>query len=281
MNGQQTHNTANHWFPYWKCAPVKYKPAQPVMPVIHKDAETFIRKQLYIDPDPKQTWLLKEKHSRMLINCSRQWGKSTITAAIALHRLLTEPGKTILVVCPSQRQSAIFVGIVKGFVTDLGMRVRGDGENRCSVLLPNGSRIIGLPGRSGHMIRGFRNVIMLIVDEASRLPDHVFFSAYPAVSQSKADIWALSTPYGKQGFFYNCWANGGDEWERLSAPATECPRIGAEEVEKARRLMGDDWVRQEYLCEFVDIEGTIFDRDRIEEAFTREIDVLGGPEWSG
>jgi hypothetical protein len=250
------------------------------MPAIEPDALAFVRNQLGIEPDPKQAWILTGRHERLLINCTRQWGKSTITAAAVLHRLLTEPGKTVIVLCPVLRQSSIFVGIVKGFVRRLGIKVRGDGENQVSVRLPNGSRVVGLPGRSGDRIRGFHDIAMLVIDEAARLADPVYFSAYPMVTQSEADIWALTTPLGKKGFFYNSWAHGGEGWERLQAPATECPRISAHALERARIDLGDEWVRQEYLCEFVDLEGSIFSRQRIEDAFKSSVTVLGGDIWN-
>jgi phage FluMu gp28-like protein len=40
--------------------------------------------------------------------------------------------------------------------------------------------------------------------------------------------------------------------------------------------MGEEWFRQEYLCEFLDVGGALFDRDTIERAFTHEIAPL---EW--
>jgi hypothetical protein len=270
--------------PYWESlqpSPAAYAGgAQPTMPAIHPDALTFVRTQLGIEPDPKQAWILTGRHERLLINCTRQWGKSTITAAAVLHRLLTEPGKTVIVLCPVLRQSSIFVGIVKSFVRRLGIKVRGDGENQVSVLLPNGSRVVGLPGRSGDRIRGFHDIIMLVIDEAARLADPVYYSAYPMVTQSEADIWALTTPLGKKGFFYNSWAHGGEAWERLQAPATECPRIPAHALERARLDLGDEWVRQEYLCEFVDLEGSVFSRQRIEDAFKDSVTVLGDAIWN-
>src|ERR1700692_819990 len=45
-----------------------------------------------ITPDPWQRDLLLSRDAYLLLNCARQTGKSTTVAAIALHRLLTEPG---------------------------------------------------------------------------------------------------------------------------------------------------------------------------------------------
>ena len=51
------------------------------------------------------------------LNCTRQWGKSTVTAAKAIHQAQHEAGSLTLVVSPSARQSGEFVrkaGSVRG-----------------------------------------------------------------------------------------------------------------------------------------------------------------------
>ena len=63
----------------------------------------------------------------------------------------------------------------------LGMRVRGDGQNEVSILLPNGSRIVGLPGREA-TVRGFSGVSLVVVDEASRVPDAVYGAVTPMLA---------------------------------------------------------------------------------------------------
>jgi len=49
----------------------------------------------------------------------------------------------------------------------LGIRTRGDGSGRVSAVLPNGSRIVGLP-ESEETIRGYSAVSLLLIDEAAR-----------------------------------------------------------------------------------------------------------------
>ena len=88
----------------------------------------------------------------------------------------------------------------------------------------------------------------------------------PTRAVSNGDIWLMSTPAGKRGFFYEKWANGGDRWKRVTVPATECPRIPAEFLEEEREDMGAAWFSQEYLCEFVDDGSGVFDRDVVEAA---------------
>jgi hypothetical protein len=91
---------------------------------------------------------------------------------------------------------------------------------------------------------------------------------------SDGDMWLMSTPFGKRGFFYETWAHGGAEWLRVHVPATECPRIKKSFLEEQRRLMGDMWFRQEYMGEFVDNGAGIFGRDLVEAALDRSLAPL-------
>ena len=54
--------------------------AQAVEPVL------FAREGLGFDPDPTQERLLNAGIRRGILNCTRQWGKSTVTAAKAVHQ---------------------------------------------------------------------------------------------------------------------------------------------------------------------------------------------------
>ena len=82
------------------------------------------------------------------------------------------------------------------------------------------SRIVGLPQVETN-IRGFSNVSLLLIDEASRVPDNVYRALRPVLSASDGDLWLMSTPNGKRGFFWDAWARGGDDRQRVEAPANE------------------------------------------------------------
>src|SRR5687768_12459171 len=126
--------------------------------------------ELGIVPDGWQRDLLGSSSDRVLLNCSRQSGKSTMSALIALHRALYHPGSLVLCLAPALRQSQELFGKVLGFYRELGRPVAPQGERKLSLELENGSRIITLPG-SEKTIRGFSGVSLLVVDEASRVDD--------------------------------------------------------------------------------------------------------------
>ena len=234
---------------------------------VEGDAVAFARGQLGFEPDAAQAELLRSRSKRVVLNCSRQWGKSTVAAVKALHRAWTVPGSLVVVGSPSERQSAELLRKARALARGLvgSGRLRGDGTNRTSLALPNGSRIVGLPDQPA-TVRGFSGVSLLLLDEASRVPDETYVTLRPMLAVSGGDLWLLSTPGGKSGFFWEAWELGGEEWARFRGPATECKRISAEWLESERRALGDRWFRQEYLCEFVADGSALFDREAILEA---------------
>ena len=78
---------------------------------------------LGIEPDPWQNELLRSSSDRVLLNCSRQSGKSTTSALLALHRALYYPDSLILCLAPALRQSQELFSKLAGFYRDLGRPV--------------------------------------------------------------------------------------------------------------------------------------------------------------
>ena len=85
----------------------------------------FTRQRLGFDPNPLQESVLRGGR-RGILNCTRQWGKSTVAAAKAVHRAYCRPDSLILVLSPGARQSGEFVRKAEEFVSRLGIKVRGD-----------------------------------------------------------------------------------------------------------------------------------------------------------
>ena len=187
-------------------------------------------------------------------------------AVRAVHRAISVPGSLILLLSPCLRPSGEFLLKAEEFVSRLGIKVRSDGNNRSSILFPNGSRIVGLPQNEAK-VRGFSKVSLLLIEEAARVHDVLYRAMRPTLAVGNGDLWMMSTPNGQRGFFYEEWAHGGGEWERISVPATECPRIRPEILEQERRTGDDAWFRQEYMCEFGEIEGRTFSQESIDAAF--------------
>ncbi len=241
------------------------------------DAALFARTRLGFLADAQQLAVLQSSAKRGILNCSRQWGKSTVTAAKAVHRAYTRPGCVVLVASPSERQSGEFIRKAAGMVRRLGIRSRGDGDNAISLVLPNESRIIGLPGTDA-TIRGFSAVSMILIDEAARVSDDVYMALRPMLAVGDGDLWLMSTPCGQRGFFYEAWRDEGGDWMRVSGPATECPRISAAFLVQERRTVPLAVFSREYMCEFTGDGTEYFDRLLIEDALDEGITELEIPQ---
>ena len=237
------------------------------------DEVEFARTRLGFRPDERQAEVLRSTAKRGILNCSRQWGKSTVTVAKALYRVFTVPESLVLVSSPSKRQSAEWMRKAKRMLMRIGVKPRGDGDNAVSLMLPNGSRIVGLP-RMEDTIRGFSAVSMLVIDEASRVSDEMYEALRPMLAVGDGDLWMMSTPRGKSGFFYETWEHGGPDWLRVRGPATECPQISKRFLEEQRRVMGADQFRQEHMCEFVGRGMGVFDRELVESMLDDDVEPM-------
>lgn len=172
-----------------------------------------------ITPDPWQRDLLLSREPHLLLNCARQTGKSTTVAAIALHQLLATPGALVLLVAPAERQSHELFRKVLAAYQALGQPIASIKSNQSELELKTGSRLVALPGRE-ETIRSFSGVDLLILDEASRVPDDLYRSVRPMLAVSQGRLLALSTPFGPRGWFYEEWIGAGP-WQRIHIPWTD------------------------------------------------------------
>jgi len=138
--------------------------------------------------------------------------------------------------------------------------------------LTNGSRIISLPGKE-ETVRSYSGVRLLVIDEAARVPDTLYYSVRPMLAVSGGKLVCLSTLFGQRGFFHQEWTKGLG-WERTKIIAAECPRISPEFLAEEQRPLGSFWFRQEYGCEFLASEDSLLDPEVVDKAFDLEVEPL-------
>ena len=109
------------------------------------DPVAFAVERLDFTPDDWQAKVLRSSGRNILLNCSRQAGKSTTTAIIALHEAYFRPDSVILLISPSLRQSRELFAKVCGFMRKLEPRPILEEDNRLSFTFSNGSRVVSLP----------------------------------------------------------------------------------------------------------------------------------------
>jgi hypothetical protein len=131
---------------------------------------------------------------------------------------------------------------------------------------------VSLPGDEKN-IRGFSGVALLVIDEAARVADSLYYSVRPMLAVSRGRLVALSTPFGKRGWFHEEWQGGG-AWERVRITAEQCSRISPEFLAEERRALGERWFRQEYGCEFCACSEALFSEEDIQAAFVNDLPPL-------
>ncbi len=224
----------------------------------------LLMRRIGLEPDPWQAELLRSPGKQSLLLCTRQAGKSTSTASLAVHTALYQPGALVLL-SPSLRQSQELLLKVSNFYAALGKPVAEREASALRLILANDSRIIVLPG-SEATIRGFSGVSLLIIDEAPRVDDALYFSMCPMLAVSGGWLVALPTLFGKPGFFFDAWQNGGPSWKRTKINAYQCPRISEQFRDEERQALGSAGLPKNTCAASRRSKGQLFSAKSIDNA---------------
>lgn len=194
-----------------------------------------------------------------------------MAAAAVIEALFYAPA-VVLILCPAERQSKELFRTAIAMLQKLGAAIIPDSLTTTSVDLPNGSRIIALPSTEKN-VRGFSSIALLIIDEASRVPDELYLSVLPMMAIVNGRIACLSTPFGKRGFFHDAWVSK-ETWERIMVTAPENPRLTPAFLEDMRGKMPTAWFRQEYFCEFAETTNAVFSYEDVKNAMSADVKPL-------
>ena len=244
-------------------------------------------------PDAWQAEFLHSKSLDIIINCSRQTGKTRMAGTKAAHFARYLPKSVILIASHTQKQATF----VQQWVTRATQQaqpsaaealkwrrirevdveeidpVTGGGKIvRRSVLsleLANGSVVESVPA-SSDTVRGY-SPHLIIVDEAAYVPDDVYDAIRPMRAEHPVQLVLLSSAGFKQGFFYREWIGDDPDWQRIQVLADDCPRITPEFLAKERtKMTSEDMFLREYYCKFMEREGGIFPEDQINDMFIHD-----------
>lgn len=232
-------------------------------------------------------------HKGHLLLCTgRQVGKTYIMARKVSERLLSQPKCRIIVVSLTEDQAKLIIVMILDYLEKLNYslidRKAKNKPTQNRIILKNGSSVIARPvGNTGDAVRGFTGDV-LVIDEASRMPDLVWTAARPVLLTTAGEVWMCSTPYGKQGYFWEAFQNKNNKYKVI--------HISSEEVIKTREIC-ETWTEkqrdaaikfleeerkdmtalqygQEYLGLFLDDLKQFFEDELIEKACILERDPL-------
>ena len=210
------------------------------------------------------------KHNGNLVLCTgRQVGKTTIMARKAVDYMINNAGSKIIIVSLTEDQAKLIIVMMLDYTEKKNRKLIARGKNKPTqnkLNLTNKSSAIARPvGTTGDAVRGFTGDI-LIIDEASRMPELVWTASRPTLLTTGGQIWMCSTPHGKQGYFWEAFQNKHDKFKVFHISSeeviqerpitqgwTESKRVEAIRfLKEERKDMSELQYGQEYLGLFLD-----------------------------
>lgn len=224
-------------------------------------------------PHPGQRAIMDHPARFRVVACGRRWGKSEMAAHAALERALAEPGVTVWWVAPSYDQANAY-GFDKMIPLLSPDIVAGEPKRTKprSIELVTGSEISFRSAEREDSLRG-PGLDFLVIDEAGSVPERAWTEELrPALSDTLGEMLAIGTPRGRN-WFYRWFQRGQSDdhsdvasWQ---APTYQNPHVPDSEIDDASDDMPERAYEQEYLAEFVDDSGGVFEavRERVVEDY--------------
>jgi hypothetical protein len=207
-------------------------------------------------PHPNQQRVIDEAKRFNVLCCGRRWGKTKLAEELLL--------------CPDDENNGALNGFPVAYFAPTykmlmevwrsvvsityGITVnKSEVEKRIELI---GGGIIDMWSLdSPDSIRG-RKYKRIIVDEAATVSDLKYAWTEvmrPMLTDMKGDGWFLSTPKGRNNYFYDLslMSEQYHNWSFFQMPTTSNPHIDPKEVEEAQSQLDPLTFAQEYLASFV------------------------------
>ena len=220
----------------------------------------------------------------LFVACTRA-GKSTATAVLAILFGILYPMEEIVVVAPTMRQTQIVFGKMRDFILGspiLEKMIDKDRSFRHDLIHFKNGTVLRALSASTESVLGF-GASVLIVDEASSIPDEVFTTRIlrmimsPRVRERKPVLILLGTPH-HMNYMYRLWIDPSPEIYRVRVTWRDAVKAGImkkEEVEFARKYMNETDFRIWFEAEFTNPEGQFFDMTALRECAVGDPSIRG------
>ena len=188
--------------------------------------------------------------------CGRRWGKTTLA-----EELLLDPdggmgaltGNPVAYFAPTYK---MLMEVWRTLLETCNPIIQKKSEQERRIELFGGGIIDFWSLDDPDSCRG-RKYKRAVIDEAAKvmhLKEAWTKVIRPTLTDLKGDGWFLSTPRGKNDYFYDLFKNNElypDAWQSFQMPTISNPHIDPEEVEQARLQLDPLTFAQEYLASFV------------------------------
>lgn len=201
--------------------------------------------------------ILKNKSAKYVtIKTSRQFGKTLFAIQLLLNHAINEKS-SIGWFSPYISQSKSILKKILNALNNSGLLKSVNQSDRIIELI-NGSSINFFGVDNPDAIRGY-SFNYIICDEAAFYSKNVFEEVIrPTLLVKGKKCYIISTPKGKNNWFYKYYIQDTKQYTSISGSYTENKYIDLDEIEAAKTTLPDHIFRQEYLGEFLDSEFQVF-----------------------
>lgn len=198
--------------------------------------------------------ILKHPAKIKTVCCGRRWGKSVTGGSAGI--LAANLGGRVAWVTPTYKNGRPLWRWLEQVLRGID-NVQVSRSERV-VTFPSGGFLAMYSGDSPDSIRS-ENFHLVILDEAAKLPEEMYTDAImPTVADTNGDILMLTTPRGKNWFYYEymrALANGA-AWQR---PSSDNPNPNIRNAfDLAKERTSQRTFQQEWLAQFADDGGGVF-----------------------
>ena len=207
----------------------------------------------------------KCSYKTVVVKSSRQKGKSFMIANILLYFALNWNKAKNICVSPTLKQAKNIYKTIMDAIEKTGI-VKNSNATDLEITFINRSIIRFLSAEMGESLRGYTVTGILCIDECCYISDEVFNTIKPWVDYNKSPILMVSTPYVKEGFFWQYYNYGLEGVNKVITVDWCDPKfkkemdkiLPPERLEEYRKTMPANKFKSEYLGEWLDDEGTVF-----------------------
>lgn len=228
--------------------------------------------------------VFKFPHDIHISKSKRQVGKSVTCEVLLLYYSINKMGSTSICISPTLNQSRkIYKEILKG-IQNLPI-YQSSNSTILEINFTNGSCIKFKSGEQRDSLRGESVNGILILDEATFIPDDVIFTTLPFVDVARAPIFMCSTPKFRDGVFYEFYTKGENLEDGFhSYDICEYDTsllLSKEKLEIYRRSCSPQIFLTEYLGEFCDYASSVFGSvDKlVGSTISLSREIVAGIDW--
>lgn len=209
--------------------------------------------------------LIGKKGVVVTVKSRRQSGKSFMSLNLLLYHAINRTCKSALVSITLAQSRKVFKDLVNA-IEPSGI-IKKKNEQTLEIELKNRSQIFFKSSEQGtEALRGYTITGILVLDEASFLSEDILEAVLPWTNVYQPPILIVSTPKFKNCFFYRYFMKGYEgnpkyvsiDWNDYDLSEF----LDEETLNEYRMMLPKNQFRTEYLGEFLDDDGVVFENFR-------------------